>query len=130
VVQVIQLGQNLILLGGRFQSPQRAGRSGGDPPAEDLLDELSTPAWQEDEVSVVRDAARVLVDGRDLNPFMVRDAEGHPDIERELTRRTHVEHVERDAQHAQSKGDMIAHSHRGRAVTRASRARKAMYNVG
>jgi hypothetical protein len=63
------------------------------------------------EVSVVRDAARVRVDWRDLNPFAVRDTEGKPDIERELPRRTHVEHVERDAQPADSKGEMIARAH-------------------
>ena len=62
-------------------------------------------------MSVVRDAARVRVDRRDLNPFVVRDTKGKPDIERELPRRTHVEHVERDAQRAGSKDEMIARAH-------------------
>jgi hypothetical protein len=62
-------------------------------------------------VSVVRDAARTRVDWRDLDPFVVRDAKGKPDIEHELPRRTHVEHVERDSQHAESKGEMIARAH-------------------
>jgi hypothetical protein len=111
VVQVIQLGQNRILFGGAFQSTQRAGRSGDDPPAEDFLDELSPPAWWEDEVAVVRDAARVGVDRRDLNPFAVRDAKGQPCVEHELPRRTHVEHVESDAQPGGSKDEMIARAH-------------------
>jgi hypothetical protein len=110
-VQVSQLGRNRILFGGAFQSAQRAGRSSGDPPAEDFLDELSPPAWQEDEVSVVCDAARVRVDRRDLNLFVVRDPKGKPGIERELPRWAHVEHVERDAQRAGSKDDMIALAH-------------------
>jgi hypothetical protein len=110
-VQVSQLGQNRILFGGAFQSAQRAGRAGGDPPAEDFLDELSPPAWQEAEVSVVRDAARVRVDRRDLNLFVDRDPKGKPAIERELPRWTHVEHVERDAQRTGSKDDMIARAH-------------------
>ncbi len=108
-MQVGQLGR--ILFGGAFQSPQRPGGSGGDPPAEDALDELSPPAWQEDEESVVGDAARLRVDWRDLNPFVVRDPEGEPDIGRELPRRTHVEHVERDAQRAGSQDEMIARAH-------------------
>jgi hypothetical protein len=111
VVQVSQLGQNRILFGGAFQSPQRASRSGDEPPAEEFLDELSPPAWREDEVSVERDAARVRVDRRDLNLFVVRDAKGQPGFERELPRRTHVEHVERDAQPTGSKNDMIARAH-------------------
>ena len=111
MVQVSQLGQNRILFGGAFQSAQRARRSGGDPPAEDFLDELSPPAWQEAEVSVVGDAARVRVDRRDLNLFVDRDPKRKPAIERELPRWTHVEHVERDAQRAGSKDDMIARAH-------------------
>ena len=35
MVQVGQPGQNRILLSGAFQSPQRARRSGDEPPAED-----------------------------------------------------------------------------------------------
>src|SRR3954452_20991368 len=103
--------QSRILFGGAFQSPQRARRSGDEPPAEDFLDELPPPAWREDEVSVECHAARVRVDRRDLNLFVVRDAKGQPGFERELPRRTHVEHVERDAQHAESKGQMIARAH-------------------
>jgi hypothetical protein len=110
-VQVGQLGQNRMLFGGAFQSPQRVGRSGNEPPAEDFLDELPPPAWREDEVSVECHAARVRVDRRDLNLFVVRDAKGQPRLERELPRRTHVEYVESDAQHAESKGEMIARAH-------------------
>jgi hypothetical protein len=110
-VQVSQLGQNRILFGGAFQSPQRAGRSGDEPPAEDFLDELSPPPWREDEVAVERDAARVRVDRRDLNLFVVRDTKGQPGIEHELPRRANVEHVESDAQHAGSKCEMIARAH-------------------
>ena len=107
-MQVGQLGQNRILFGGAFQSPQRVGRPSDEPPAEDSLDELSPPAWREDEVSVECHAARVRVDRRDLNLFVLRGAKGQPDIERELPRRTHVEHVECDAEHAGSKDEMIA----------------------
>src|SRR5882724_6349371 len=103
--------QNRILFGGALQSPQRVGRPSDEPPAEDFLDELSPPAWREDEVSVECHAARVRVDRRDLNLFVVRDAKGQPGFERELPRRTHVEHVERGAQHAESKGEMIARAH-------------------
>src|SRR5437763_6381412 len=98
-----------MLLGGAFQSPQRAGRSGDDPPAEDCLDELSPPAWREDEVCVERDAARVRVDRRDLNLFAVRDAKGQACMEHELRRGAHVEDIETDAQAAGSKDEMIAH---------------------
>jgi hypothetical protein len=94
--------------GGGFQPPQRLGRSGDEPPAEDFLDELPPPAWREDEASGECDAARVRVDRRDLNLFVVRNTKGQPDIERELPRRTHVEHVESDAQHAGPKDEMIA----------------------
>ena len=111
VVQVSQLGQNRILFGGALQSPQPAGRSGDEPAAEDFLDELSPPAWREDEVCVERDAARVRVDRRDLNLFAVRDAKGQPCMEHELPRRAHVEHVESDAQPAGSKDEMIARAH-------------------
>src|SRR5205085_10545263 len=97
--------------GDAFQSPQRAGRSGDDPPAEDFLDELSPPTWREDEVCVERDAARVRVDRDDLNLFAVREAKGQPGMEHELPRRAHVEHVETDAQPAGSKDEMIAHAH-------------------
>jgi hypothetical protein len=100
-----------MLFGGAFQSPQRAGRSGDEPPTEDCLDELPPPAWREDEVSVECDAARMRVDRRDLNLFVVRDTKGQPDIEHELPRRTHVEHVEGDVQHADSKDEMIARAH-------------------
>ena len=100
--------------GGAFQSLQRVGRSGEKTPAENVRDELPPPAWREDEVSVERDAARVAVDRRDLNLFVVRDTKGQPDIERELPQRTHVEHVEGDAQHAGAKDEMIAHAQRAR----------------
>jgi hypothetical protein len=110
-VQVGQLDQNRMLFGGAFQSSQRAGRSSDEPPAEDFLDELPPPAWREDEVSVECDAARMRVDRRDLNLFVVRDTKGQPGDEHELPRRTHVEHVETDAQHAGSKDDMIARAH-------------------
>ena len=110
-MQVGQLGQNRILFGGAFQSPQRVGRPSDEPPAEDCLDELSPPAWREDEVSVECHTARVRVDRRDLNLFVVRDTKGQPDIERELPRRTHVEHVEKDAQSEGSKDEMIARAH-------------------
>jgi len=82
-----------------------------DMTAEDFLNELPPPAWREDEVSVECDAARVRVDRRDLNLFVVRDTKGQPDIERELPRRTHVEHVEKDAQSEGSKDEMIARAH-------------------
>ncbi len=110
-MQVGQLGQNRILFGGTFQSPQRVGRPSDEPPAEDFLDEMSPPAWREDEVSVECHTARVRVDRRDLNLFVVRDTKGQPDIERELPRRTHVEHVESDAQPEGSKDEMIARAH-------------------
>jgi hypothetical protein len=103
-----------MLFGGAFQSPQRVGRSGDEPTAEDCCDELAPPAWREDEVSVECDAARGRVDRRDLNLFVVRDSKGQPDIERELPRRTHVEHVERNAQYAGAKNEMIARVHRAR----------------
>jgi hypothetical protein len=106
-----ELGWGPGSFGGAFQSPQRARRSGGDPPAEDMLDELSPPAWQESEASVVRHAARVCVDRRDLNPFVIRDTEGKPDIQSELQPRTHVEHVEPDAQPAEYEDDMITRAH-------------------
>jgi hypothetical protein len=96
------------LFGRALQSAQRAGGSSGDSPTEKFRDELSPPAWQEDEVSVVCDAARVRVDRRDLNLFVVRDPKRTLDIERELSRWAHVEHVERDAQRAGAKDDMIA----------------------
>jgi hypothetical protein len=111
VVQVSQLGQNQILFGGAFQSPQRVGRSGDEPPAENLLDKLSPPAWREDEVSVECDAARVRVDWRDLNLFVIRETKGQPDIDRELPHGAHVEHVESDAQYASAKDEMIACAH-------------------
>ena len=57
VAQAGQLGQNRILFRGAFQSPQRVGRPSDEPPAEDFLDELSPPAWGEDEVSVECHAA-------------------------------------------------------------------------
>jgi hypothetical protein len=41
-----------MLFGGAFQSPQRAGRPGGDPPVEDFLDKSSPPAWREVEVEL------------------------------------------------------------------------------
>src|SRR3954469_7837497 len=107
-VSLAKLARNRILFGGAFQSAQRAGRSSGDPPAEDFFDELSPPAWQEDEVSVVCDAARGGVARTDLNLFVVRDPKGKPGIERELPRWAHVEHVEHDAQRAGSEDDMIA----------------------
>jgi hypothetical protein len=62
LVQVGQLGQNRMLFGNAFQSAQRVGRSGDEPPAEDFLDELPSPAWREDEASVECDAARVRFD--------------------------------------------------------------------
>jgi hypothetical protein len=33
--------------GGAFQSPQRLGRSGDEPPAEDFLDELPPPGEED-----------------------------------------------------------------------------------
>jgi hypothetical protein len=111
MLEVGQLGQNRMLFGGAFQSPHRVGRSGDEPPAEDFLDELPPPAWREDEVSVECDAARLRVDRRDLNLFVVRDTKRQADIEHELPRRTDVEHVESDAKHAGSKYEMIARSH-------------------
>jgi len=110
-VHVSQLGQSRILFGGTFQSPQRAGRAGGEPPTKDCLDEVPPPAWRENEMAVGCDAGRMRVDRRDLNPFVVRDTKGQAGIERELPRRTHVEHVESDAQPAGSKGEMIAGAH-------------------
>src|SRR5205807_420381 len=83
----------------------------GEPPAEDFLDEPSPPAWREDEVSVECDAARVRVDRRDLNVFVVRDTKRQPDIEREFPRRAHGEHVEVDAQPEGSKDETIARAH-------------------
>ena len=62
-------------------------------------------------MSVVCDAARVRVDRRDLNLFVARDPKGKPGIERELPQWAHVEDVERDAQRAGSKDDMIALAH-------------------
>lgn len=100
-----------MLFGGAFQSPQRVGWPSDEPPAEDFLDELSPPAWREDEVSVEGHAARVRVDRCDLNLFVVRDTKGQPHIERELPRRTHVEHVESDAQPEGSKNETIARAH-------------------
>lgn len=109
--RVGQLGQNRLHFGDAFQSPQRVGGPGDEPPTEDLLDELSPPAWRENEVSVECHAARVRVDRRDLNVFAVRDPKGQPDINREISRRTHIDHVENDAQPAASKDEMIACAH-------------------
>ena len=51
-MQVGELRDNRMLFGGAFQSPQRAGRPGGDPPVEDFLDKSSPPAWREVEVEL------------------------------------------------------------------------------
>jgi len=110
VVQVSQLRPNRMLFGGVFQSPQRVGRSADEPPAEDFRNDPAPPAWREDDVSVECDAVGVRVDWRDLNLFVDRDTKGQPDIEREFPRRTHIEHVERDAEHAGAKAEMIAHA--------------------
>ena len=103
-----------MLFGGVFQSSQRIGRSGDELAPEHRLDELSPPAWREDEVSVECDATRVRVERRDLNLFVVRHSKRQRDIERELAQRTHVEHVDGDSEHAGSKDETIARAHGGR----------------
>jgi hypothetical protein len=100
-----------VPFGRALQAAQRVGWSGDEAPSEDFQDQLSPPAWREDEVSVQCHAARVRVYRRDLNLFVVRDSKWQADIDRELARRTHVKHIERDAQPAESKDEMIARAH-------------------
>lgn len=64
-------------------------------------------------MSVECDAARVRTDRRDLNLFVARDPKGESDIEYQLPRGTHIEHVEGDVQHAGPKDEMIARAHWG-----------------
>jgi hypothetical protein len=100
-----------MLFGCAFQAPQRDRWSGDELSSEESLDKPSPPTWREDEASGECDAARVSVDGYDVDLLVACYTKGQPDIERELPPWIHLEHIKGNAQHAGSNDEMIARDH-------------------
>jgi len=82
--------------GGTLQARQCVGRAGDEQLAERRLDEPAPPPWREAERSVERDAACVGIDRRDLDEFIVRDAERQANVKREAMRSHGVLREEND----------------------------------
>ena len=130
--KIDQLRGHRPRFGSVFQPLERVRRSPEKAPTEDFRDEPSPPAWREDEVSIERDATRVPVDRRDLYVFVIGHSKGQPHIKYELLRRTHVEYVDHNPEHARSKGEVIARAYgtRGRFDQRGSGPLRQSARVG
>lgn len=79
-----------VLLRHLLEPRQRVSRTADEERSQHLLDQLSTPAWRETEVSIEGDpTAPRLARRQDLNHLVIDDAERKMCVQRELPQRFH-----------------------------------------
>jgi hypothetical protein len=95
-IGVIMSGSASRAFGGALQARQCAGRAGDEQSTERCLNYPTPPPWREVEPSVESDAGCVGIDRRDLDEFIVRNAERQTNVKRDAMRSHGILHQEPD----------------------------------